>query len=58
MPALPAGALMVSDDQLLQGLRQCKELGAIAQVTRPALQRCTAWHCIYLGAIRSGSSRA
>ena len=49
---------MVSDDQLLQGLRQCKELGAIAQVTRPALQRCTAWHCIYLGAIRSGSSRA
>ncbi|KAL4420181.1 hypothetical protein ABPG77_008317 [Micractinium sp. CCAP 211/92] len=26
------GALMVTDEQLLQGLRRCKELGAVAQV--------------------------
>ena len=34
---VPAGALMVSDEQLLLGLRKCKELGAIAQVPCPAL---------------------
>ena len=26
------GALMVTDDQLVQGLRQCKNIGALAQV--------------------------
>ena len=31
-PLLPAGALMVNDEQLLQGFRRCKELGAVPQV--------------------------
>lgn len=27
-----AGSLMVNDEQLLQGFRRCKELGAVPQV--------------------------
>lgn len=34
----PSGALMVTDEQLLQGLRRCKELGAVAQVGALAQQ--------------------